>query len=155
MTRSVLARRWSVRSCWVTLGQPAWAQRRLTRVTRFALTNVPLLYKRNRGSSITGGRKDLMAHHAFVAFKAASEEPRLLPLVARRLSERARKLGNHRFLLGDNQEATSLLRLATRLDLLNWRAWISLTVSGLFAGLAYRLLETKLRARRRSLGVKD
>ena len=128
---------------------------RLTRVTRFALTNVPLLYKRNRGSSITGGRKDLMAHHAFVAFKAASEEPRLLPLVARRLSERARKLGNHRFLLGDNQEATSLLRLATRLDLLNWRAWISLTVSGLFAGLAYRLLESKLRARRRSLGVKD
>ncbi|MET0239590.1 MAG: glycosyltransferase, partial [Sphingobium sp.] len=42
---------------------------RMARVTRFALLDEPLLYKRNRGTSITGGRSDLMAHHAFVTLK--------------------------------------------------------------------------------------
>src|SRR4051812_26083826 len=86
---------------------------RLAKQHTFAAVMKPLVYKRNRKTSITGGRKDLMAHHAFVALKAASKEPQLLPLVNRRLSERARKLGNQRFLLGDLDEARGLLRFAT------------------------------------------
>jgi hypothetical protein len=107
---------------------------RLSRYCRFALVNEPLLYKRNRGSSITSGRKDLMACHAFVALKAAAEEPRLLPLVTRRLSERARKLGNQSFLLGDSRKAARLLRFAVQLNACNWRAWASLIVAGLSLG---------------------
>jgi glycosyltransferase involved in cell wall biosynthesis len=128
---------------------------RLSRRCRFALVDEPLLYKRNRGTSITGGRKDLMAHHALVALKAAAEEPRLLPLVTRRLAERARKLGNQRFLLGDSREAARLLRFATQLNVFNWRAWASLVVAGLFARLAYRILSSRLRARRAALGVSE
>src|SRR4029453_11109330 len=75
--------------------------RRLARVSRFAYVDSPLLYKRSRSTSITGGRKDLMAYHALVALKAAAEEPSLLALVPKRLAERARKLGNHHFLLRD------------------------------------------------------
>ena len=128
---------------------------RLSNRWRFALVDKPLLYKRNRGTSITGGRKDLMAYHALVALKAAAEEPRLLPLVPRRLAERARKLGNQQFLLGDSKQATRLLRFATRLDPFNRGAWTSLVVAGLFAKPAYRVLSSRLRARRAALGVVD
>ncbi|MDF0486563.1 glycosyltransferase family 2 protein [Sphingomonas sp. H39-1-10] len=126
---------------------------RLARVTRFALVEAPLLYKRQRGSSITGGRADLMAHHAFVALKAAADEPALLPLVPRRLAERARKLGNQRFLLNDRAGAVRLLRLAVRLDPLNRRAWQSLLAATLFPALALRLLGSGGRARQAALGV--
>ena len=125
---------------------------RLSRHCRFAFVDAPLLYKRNRASSITGGRKDLMAHHALVALKAAAEEPRLLPLVTRRLAERARKLANQRFLLGDNDEAVRLLRFATQLNVFNWRAWPSLIVAGLFSRRASRLVLTRFKARRAALG---
>jgi glycosyltransferase involved in cell wall biosynthesis len=120
---------------------------RLAAVTRFALLDVPVLYKRQRASSITGGRKDLMAHHAFVALRAAAGAPALLPLVPRRLAERARKLGNQRFLLNDRAGAVALLRLAVRLDPFNRRAWQSLLAAGLFPGLALRLLGASGRAR--------
>lgn len=126
---------------------------RLARVTRFGLVDTPLLYKRQRGSSITGGRKDLMAHHALVALKAAAAEPALLPLVPRRLAERARKLGNQRFLLEDRRGAVALLRFAVRLDPLNWRAWQSLAAATLFPRLALRLLGAGGRARQAALGV--
>jgi glycosyltransferase involved in cell wall biosynthesis len=128
---------------------------RLSRVCRFALVNQPLLYKRYRGTSITGGRKDLMAHHALVALKAAAEEPRLLSLVPKRLAERARKLGNHRFLLGDSAGAATLLRFAVRLDALNLRAWSSLAIAALVPGLTYRLLGDRLKARRAALGIQE
>jgi len=120
---------------------------RLAAVTRFALVNEPVLYKRQRSTSITGGRKDLMAHHAFVALRAAAHAPALLPLVPRRLGERARKLGNQRFLLNDRRGAVALLRLAVRLDPFNRRAWQSLVAAGLFPGLALRLLGASGRAR--------
>nr|WP_267387362.1 glycosyltransferase family 2 protein [Sphingomonas sp. GC_Shp_3] len=126
---------------------------RLAGVTRFALVDMPLLYKRQRGTSITGGRKDLMAHHAYVALKAAADAPALLPLVPRRLAERARKLGNHRFLLNDPAGAVRLLRLAVRLDPLNWRAWQSLVATSLFPGLALKMLGAGGRARQAALGV--
>jgi glycosyltransferase involved in cell wall biosynthesis len=126
---------------------------RLSRVCRFAFVEQPLLYKRNHGASITGQRKDLMTHHAAVAFKAATDEPRLLPLVPRRLAERARKLGNHRFLFGDRAEAQRLLSLAVRLDVLNVRAWISWITVRFFGRVASLLLASRLRARRAALGV--
>jgi glycosyltransferase involved in cell wall biosynthesis len=121
---------------------------RLSRRCRFALVDKPLLYKRNRSASITGGRRDLMAHHALVALKAASEEPRLLPLVTRRLADRARKLGNQRFLLGESEEARRLLRFATQLDPFNWKAWGSRIIASRWAGPARRVMWSKLNARR-------
>lgn len=126
---------------------------RLARVTRFALVDEPLLYKRNRGSSITGGRRDLMAHHAYVALKAAAAEPALLPLVPKRLAERARKLGNQRFLLNDHAGAVALLKFAVRLDPFNRRAWTSLIAASLFPRLALRMLGSEGRERQAALGA--
>ncbi|WP_165799503.1 glycosyltransferase family 2 protein [Sphingomonas oleivorans] len=125
---------------------------RLSRVCRFALVDAPLLYKRNRTTSITGGRKDLMAHHAYVAFKFAAEETRLLPIVPRRLAERARKLGNYKFLAGDREGAVAHLRLATKLDAWNIRAWTSWVVASFLAGPANLLLKPLLSARRAAIG---
>ena len=126
---------------------------RLSKHCRFGFVNKPLVYKRNRDASITGGRRDLMAHHALVALKAAAEEPRLLPLVTRRLAERARKLGNHRFLMGDTDEAVQLLRFAVQLNVLNWRGWGSLVIAKLLAGRAGRIVSSQFAARKRALGV--
>ena len=126
---------------------------RLSRVCRFAFIDAALLYKRTHGNSITGARKDLMAHHALVAFKAAAADPRLLPLVPRRLAERARKLGNQSFLLGDVTAARRFLRFATRSDPTNLRAWCSLIVARCFARPANYLMRSRLRSRRVALGV--
>ena len=117
---------------------------RLSRVTRFAAIDEPLIYKRNRATSLTGQRKPLMAHHAFVAFKFASEEPRLLPLVPKRLAERARKLGNVEYYRGATAIATAQYRLAVTLDALNLRAWAGWAVSRLGAPLGRRLVRSTL-----------
>jgi len=126
---------------------------RLSRVCRFALVDMPLLYKRSNSTGITGSRKDLLAHHALVALKAAAEEPRLLRLVPRRLAERARKLGNHRFLAGDIAEARRLLWFALRLNPLSVRAWASLLATTGLAWPVHRLFAAKLLARRVAMGV--
>jgi glycosyltransferase involved in cell wall biosynthesis len=128
---------------------------RLSRRCRFALVDKPLLYKRYRRDSITGGRRDLMAHHALVALKAAADEPSLLPLVTRRLAERARKLGNQQFLLGDVQQAKRLLRLATQLAPFNWGAWGSLVMVTRWARPARHLMSFRLKARRAALRIED
>lgn len=125
---------------------------RMAGVCRFALVSQPLIYKRNRGASITGGRKDLMAHHAFVAFKAAAADPRLMALVPRRLAERARKLGNHRFLLGDVDGAVSLLGLSLRLHPLNHRTWPVYLGARFFPKLSFRALGRSGKQRRAALG---
>lgn len=126
---------------------------RLAQVCRFAVVNRSLLLKRLHPASITGNRKDLLGHHALVAFKAASTQPALLPLVPQRLSERARKLGNQSFLSGDRLQAIRYLRLAVRLHRLNGRAWTSLIAAQFFPGLAMQLLGENGRKRRSSLGV--
>ncbi len=126
---------------------------RLARVSTFRAVNEPLIYKRYRGASITGGRTDLMAHHAFVAFKAAADEPALLPLVPSRLAERARKLGNHRFVFGDDVNAARLLRLSVKLNPFNLSAWGSLLAVQFFPRLIRKLLGRKLEARRQAFGV--
>ena len=71
------------------------------------------------GTQVTVLAYGLMAHHALVAFKAAAVDPKLMPIVTRRLGERARKLGNQRFLVGDFEDAARLTRLAVQLDALN------------------------------------
>jgi glycosyltransferase involved in cell wall biosynthesis len=126
---------------------------RLSRSCRFSFVDAPLVYKRSNRSGITGSRKDLLAHHARVALKAASEEPRLLSLVPKRLAERARKLGNHRFLFGDTQEARRLLRFAVRLDPFNLRAWASLLATFGLKGPVRRLFAARLSARRIAMGA--
>jgi hypothetical protein len=120
---------------------------RLSRTARFAFLPEPLLYKRTRAASITGGRRDLLAHHALVALKAAADEPRLLPLVARRLAERARKLGNQRLLAGDVEDARRLLRFGRSLDPLNAGIWASL-VAAAFPRPARRLMAARIATRK-------
>ena len=126
---------------------------RVSRISTFKLVNLPLLYKRFHASSITGGGKDLIGHHALVAFKAAAAEPSLMPLVTRRLSERARKLGNHVFLLGDNMQAIRLLRLSVQLDPLNFRGWVFLIAAMVLKRLPKRFFASRLEARRTALGA--
>ncbi len=126
---------------------------RMARICRFGFVAEPLLYKRHHAVSITGGRQDLMAHHAYVALIAAAAEPALLDLVPKRLAERARKLGNHRFLSGDLTAARSLLRLAVRINPLNHRAWLSLLAASLAPRLSTRILSTRMQAKRVSMGL--
>ena len=126
---------------------------RLARVCRFALIEQPLIYKRFHNLSVTGRSKALMGHHAYVAFKAAENDSRLLPLVPKRLSERARKLGNQRFLLGDRDGAVQLLSLAVRLYPLNRKAWTSFVAVLAFPKLALRLLGARGRKWQAALGV--
>lgn len=126
---------------------------RIARVTAFAIVDEPLLYKRNRGTSITGGRKDLMAHHAAVALSAAADNPELLRHVPRRLAERARKLGNHRFLLNDRSGAVDMLRFSLRLDPFNRRTWASFLAARMFPNLALRMLGKGGKERQAALGA--
>ncbi len=72
----------------------------------------PLVQKRNHGSSVTGSRKDLMAHHAKVAYLIAAQNPRLYPLIPSRLADRARKLGNVAIAAGRKKEALSFYRIS-------------------------------------------
>ncbi|MEJ1157540.1 glycosyltransferase [Prosthecomicrobium sp. N25] len=127
---------------------------RLARVCRFAFTPKPLLYKRVRRSSITGSNRDLMAQHAFVAFRAAAADPRLMPLVPARLAERASKLANSRFLTGDYEEAVALARLALRLDPLSLRSWLSrVATAPVMRPIVGRM--ASVAGRRKALGVQD
>lgn len=115
---------------------------RLSGVTRFGLVDRALLYKRNRNTSITGGRNDLMAHHAFVAFRAATHNPRLLPHIPARLSERARKLANQRFLARDFAGARLLSDFALRLRPTQPSAVLSYVLCRLPEYVADRLIKT-------------
>jgi glycosyltransferase involved in cell wall biosynthesis len=125
---------------------------RLSRVCRFALVDEPLLDKRNRASSLTGRRRALMAHHAFVAFKAGEHDPRLTAYAPRRLAERARKLGNQEYYGGEVAAAAGFYGLAVRLnplDPLGWASWLLAAVGG---AAGYRLLRPIVARRAAVLG---
>lgn len=126
---------------------------RTARHCRFAVVNESLLLKRLHSASVTGNGKNLMGHHALVAFKAASSHPHLLQLVPKRLSERARKLGNQSFLSSRRAEAINYLGLSVKLDRGNIRAWVALIMAKYFPGIALRLLGKDGRRRRSSLGI--
>lgn len=128
---------------------------RLSRKCRFVFIPAPLLYKRSRASSITGGRSDLMAYHALVALKAAADDEELLALVPQRLSERARKLGNHYFLQGQFAKARPLLGFATKIQPGNLRAWGSRVVIVFFPRVAHALMARKWRSRRTAMGFNE
>lgn len=128
---------------------------RLSRICRFGFAAEPLVYKRYHAESLTGSQQDKMSDHAFIALKAVAYDPELLGLVPRRLSERARKLGNHRFLQGDAAEAARLLRLAMKLDPLNIRVVPYWAAAALAPRLSYRLLGRALRRRRLAMGAEQ
>ena len=93
-----------------------------------------------------------MAHHAFVALKATARDPSLLPLVNRRLAERARKLSNHYLLLNRTHEAHQLARYAIGLHALNAKAWASFAGSAPWAAPLRHALRGLFQKRRASLG---
>jgi len=121
--------------------------------TRFACLKTPLVLKRNRASSITGGRRDLLAFHAFVALKASAENPNLMPQVPARIAERARKLANQHFLAGDLGGAKIVSAFAVRL--VPWKAnsWVSWILARLPASVA-RVLHRRFFASRVEVGNK-
>ncbi len=125
---------------------------RMATVCRFAVIGEVLLYKRGRATSITGGRSDLMAHHALVAFRACARHPNLLRLVARRLSDRARKLANQSFLSGGATPfATGHAQLAFRMRPADVRTWGTLLLCFLPEPLAKMLRGTLFRRRIRAI----
>lgn len=125
---------------------------RLSRVTRFAAIDEPLIGKRNRPGSITGKRQGLMAHHAFVAFNFAAQESRFLPLVPRRLAERARKLGNLEYYEGNVTEARRFWTLAIQLDPIQPAAWAGWALASVGGAWARRRLAPLLASRAATLG---
>lgn len=114
---------------------------RVAHVARFAVRTEPLIYKREREGSMTSRRRSLMAHHAFIAFRAAEADRRLTPLVPARLSERARKLANVEYRDGEIVQARDLYRLAVALRGSNLLAWLGLMATFGGAPLA-RALKT-------------
>jgi glycosyltransferase involved in cell wall biosynthesis len=125
---------------------------RLSRICKFSAIDEPLIYKRMRGSSITGQRGVLMAHHAYIAFLAAASDPRLLPLVPKRLSQRARKLGNVYYYGDDVRAARQMYALAARLDPLSLLAWAGLLLSALGGRSVQRILRGLLKGRAAAFG---
>lgn len=114
---------------------------RLARITRYrALVDPHHVHKRVHGASITNRRQDLMMHHAFVAFYLARTDPRLLAHIPRRLSERARKLGNLEARDGRPDSAGRFYGLALALRPVSVLAWLSLAMLKLrVTGLVYHL----------------
>lgn len=115
---------------------------RIASQTRFACLPTPLVLKRNRISSVTGGREDLLAFHAFVALKAAATNPALMRRVPARLSERARKLANQHFLAGDLNQAQVVSAFAVRIAPWKANTWISWVLARMPTGVARTMLRT-------------
>jgi glycosyltransferase involved in cell wall biosynthesis len=126
---------------------------RLATACRFAGIDQPLTYKRTRAGSITGQRSALMAHHAYVAFRAASRDCALMALVPRRLSERARKLANVYYYAGDVADASRLYRLAVRLQPWSAAAWAGLLLTMVGGAPARRWLDVFLHRRGAAFGA--
>ena len=111
----------------------------------------PLIRKRFRADSLSAARPELMAHHAYVAFAAAARDPQLAPFVNRRLAERAARLGLLAYAGGDLEAARPYAEMARRLALFQPRSLLlNLLLTG--GGPLHRVLETRLRSRRRLHG---
>jgi glycosyltransferase involved in cell wall biosynthesis len=121
---------------------------RCTRYGSAAAVNEPLVDKRLHESAMTSKRNVLMEHHARVAFNIAAQDPRLLPYVTKRLSERARKLGNLEAFDGRRKSAFNLLASAISLNPLNFRAWLTIILH--YVGGAPALKSVKLTLSRAS-----
>jgi glycosyltransferase involved in cell wall biosynthesis len=99
---------------------------RMAAACEFAMVREPLVEKRVHGASITSRRKQLMAHHANVAFLIAGRQPALIRHVPKRLAERARKLGNVEIAEGNKAAAAEYYRMAVALTPFSWKARLSL-----------------------------
>jgi glycosyltransferase involved in cell wall biosynthesis len=115
-----------------------------------AAVDAPLVDKRLHESAVTSSRSQLMKHHAYVAFHIAAQDPRLLPYVAKRLSERARKLGNLEAFDGRSESATNLLTSAISLNPFNLRAWLTLVLHYFGGASAMRVVKLTLARANRS-----
>jgi GT2 family glycosyltransferase len=124
---------------------------RVARSTRFACLPTPQVLKRNRPSSITGGRKDLLAFHAFVALRAAASNLSLMPKVPARLAERARKLANQQVLAGNVDEARAASAFAVRMAPFRAGTWASWAFARLPTQARNQLLRTLLSRRVKTL----
>lgn len=123
---------------------------RATRLGRVAAVTVSLVDKRLHESAITSKRNQLMKHHAYVAFHIAAQDPRLLRYAARRLSERARKLGNLEALDDRSESAVNLLTSAIYFNPFNLRAWLTLALHYLGGASAMRAVKLTLSRASRS-----
>ncbi len=85
---------------------------RLAAVTRFGFVKEPLTRKRLHARSITSKRQVMLAHQAYAATLIATRVPRLIPLLPKRLSRAARKLGNSEIADGNKQGAETMYRMA-------------------------------------------
>jgi glycosyltransferase involved in cell wall biosynthesis len=119
---------------------------RMAAACDFVMVREPLVEKRTHSASITARRKQLMVHHASVAFLIAGRQPTLIPDLPQRLAERARKLGNVEIAEGDDAAAAQYYRMATALAPFSWRARLSLW--GLQLGLPLRRLRGLVVSRR-------
>jgi glycosyltransferase involved in cell wall biosynthesis len=128
---------------------------RAARVCRFKGLSQPLFFKRYHGASITANRNELMAHHAFVAFRASALNERLLNLAPRRLSDRARKLANVHYYVGDLREARRMYALAVELAPLSFLAWCGLALVVLGGPAARSLLRPVISQRTAIFGSSD
>jgi glycosyltransferase involved in cell wall biosynthesis len=117
---------------------------RLSRWCRLAAISETLLYKRVHSGAMTAKRDELMKHHAYVALQFAKEEPRIIPYVGKRLSERARKLGNMEAKDGRVEKAIEFYRLSLSFNQLN----IAALASKLFLQSGGRRESTVLAAQR-------
>ena len=97
---------------------------RLARTERFKGLPDPLIRRRYRLHSLSTPRPDLMAHHAYIALHAATQDPRLAGLVPLRLAERAAKLGLVAYYVGDMETARRHRATAMALQPLNPRALV-------------------------------
>jgi glycosyltransferase involved in cell wall biosynthesis len=125
---------------------------RAARICRFACVDKPLLLKRNHAGSMTAKLPQMMMHHAFVAFRFAAEYPPALPLVPKRLSQRALKLGNVSYYGGDLAAAARYYLLARRLNAANLMAWALWLLAAVGGRAAYALLRRWTAPRAAALG---
>ncbi len=102
---------------------------RMASIARFYLVSEPLVMKRRRPGAITSQRNSLMPHHAFVAFLISGRNPRLLPILPRRLADRARKLGNLEIEAGNRSAAIRYYRLAVSLRPFSLLLWVLLAAT--------------------------
>ncbi|MGO4389223.1 glycosyltransferase family 2 protein [Microvirga sp. 2YAF29] len=119
---------------------------RIAGVAKFGFIAESLVLKRVHSGAITASWASLMAHHAYVAFRICERSPRLLPLIPRRLADRARKLGNTAISANDVNGAKDFYRIALSLSPLDVPARLSLIA--LQTGIPLKGIRSLLLSRR-------
>lgn len=122
---------------------------------RISYLQCPLVWKRERPGSVTSRRGTLLFNHALIACKLAERQPQLWPLVAERLSGRARGLALVEASLGSSEMAGFFISLSCRLSPFSIRSrllWLAISL-GLPLGRLRRYRALRGYARYRRWGV--